>query len=73
MVMTAEFDDRVVPMHSYKYLARLQEYNTSEAPILLYSKEWGGHGRGSGSTKENSRYVAAIYTFFAQQLGLNTN
>jgi prolyl oligopeptidase len=70
MVMTAEFDDRVVPMHSYKYLARLQEYNTSQAPMLLYHKEWGGHGRASGSSRESSRFVAAFYTFFAQQLGL---
>lgn len=70
MVMTAEFDDRVVPMHSYKYLARLQEYNTSESPILLYNKEWGGHARASGSERESSRYVGAYYTFFAQQLGL---
>lgn len=70
MVMTAEFDDRVVPMHSYKYAARLQEYNTSDAPILLYNKEWGAHGRASGSARESSRFVAAFYTFFAQQLGL---
>lgn len=70
MVMTAEFDDRVVPMHSYKYLARLQEYNTSSAPILLYNKEWGGHARASGSARESSRFVAAFYTFFSQQLGL---
>lgn len=70
MVMTAEFDDRVVPMHSYKYLARLQEYNTSEAPVLLYNKEWGGHARASGSSRESSRYVSAYFTFFAQQLGL---
>lgn len=70
LVMTAEFDDRVVPMHSYKYVARLQEMNTSDAPILLYNKEWGGHARASGSPRESSRYVAAYYTFFAQQLGL---
>ncbi len=70
MVMTAEFDDRVAPMHSYKYLARLQEYHTSNAPILLYNKEWGGHARASGSERESSRYVGAYYTFFAQQLGL---
>ncbi len=70
LVMTAEFDDRVVPMHSYKYVARLQEFNTSEAPILLYNKEWGGHGRASGSARESSRFVSAFYTFFAQQLGL---
>ncbi len=70
MVMTAEFDDRVVPMHSYKYLARLQEMNTSNQPILLYHKEWGGHARASGSSKQSSRFVAAFYTFFSQQLGL---
>jgi prolyl oligopeptidase len=70
MVMTAEFDDRVVPMHSYKYLAKLQEFNTSDAPILLYNKEWGAHGRTSGSARESSRYVSAYFTFFAQQLGL---
>ncbi len=70
LVMTAEFDDRVVPMHSYKYVARLQEYNTSKAPVLLYNKEWGGHGRASGSARESSRFVSAFYTFFAQQLGL---
>jgi prolyl oligopeptidase len=70
LVMTAEFDDRVVPMHSYKYAARLQEYNTSEAPMLLYNKEWGAHGRASGPSRESSRFVAAFYTFFAQQLGL---
>jgi prolyl oligopeptidase len=70
LVMTAEFDDRVVPMHSYKYVARLQEYNTSSAPILLYNKEWGGHARASGSARESSRFVSAFYTFFSQQLGL---
>lgn len=70
MVMTAEFDDRVAPMHSYKYVARLQEMNTSDAPILLYNKEWGGHARASGSDRESSRYVGAYYTFFAQHLGL---
>ncbi len=70
LVMTAEFDDRVVPMHSYKYVARLQEYNTSSAPILLYNKEWGGHARASGSSRESSRFVSAFYTFFSQQLGL---
>jgi prolyl oligopeptidase len=70
LVMTAEFDDRVVPMHSYKYLARLQEYNQSEAPALLYNKEWGGHARASGSSRESSRFVSAFYTFFSQQLGL---
>lgn len=71
MVMTAEFDDRVVPSHSFKYAARMQQMTTGDAPILLYNKEWGGHSNSSGSEKQKFSYVAAMYTFFAQHLGLN--
>jgi prolyl oligopeptidase len=70
MVMTAEFDDRVVPSHSYKYTARLQQLTTGNAPILLYNKEWGGHSSRSGSKKQKYSYSAAMFTFFANQLGL---
>ncbi len=71
LVMTAEFDDRVVPFHSFKYLARLQELNTSSSPMLLYTKEWGAHGRISGSPRENLEYMVTMYAFFAQHLGLD--
>jgi len=71
MVMTAEFDDRVVPMHSFKYAAKMQENQTGDAPVLLYMKEWGGHSRDSGSQNQSLSYMASIYTFFAQQLGLD--
>jgi len=71
MVMTAEFDDRVVPMHSFKYAAKLQEMQQGDAPILLYTKEWGGHSRKSGSERQSLLMMSAIYTFFGQELGLN--
>lgn len=70
MVMTAEFDDRVAPFHSYKYTARLQNKQMGQAPVLLYNKEWGGHSSRSGSDKQRIGYVAAMYAFFAQELGL---
>lgn len=70
MVMTAEFDDRVAPYHSFKYAARLQQRQTGDSPVLLYSKRWGGHSSRSGSEKQRLGYTAAMYAFFAQQLGL---
>ena len=70
MVMTAEFDDRVVPMHSYKYAAKLQEFQTGDAPISLYVKEWGGHSSRSGSENQLVSFMASLYAFFAQNLEL---
>jgi len=46
MVMTADHDDRVVPAHSFKYTATLQEKNTSNQPILLRVDQKAGHGFG---------------------------
>lgn len=71
LVMTAEFDDRVVPMHSFKYAAKIQEVQTSSRPVLLYTKEWGGHSSRSGSGDGKLLYIAAMYTFFATELGLD--
>jgi prolyl oligopeptidase len=51
LVMTAEQDDRVVPSHSYKYIAELQYLvgNNKEQtePLLLFVQKDAGHGRGT--------------------------
>lgn len=51
MVMTADHDDRVVPAHSFKYIATLQALNTSEWPMLIRIDKNAGHGAGKSIEK----------------------
>src|SRR5690554_926647 len=46
MVTTADHDDRVVPAHSFKYAARLQEYHEGDNPVLIRIETNAGHGAG---------------------------
>lgn len=46
MVTTADHDDRVVPAHSFKFAARLQEYHTGPNPVLIRIETKAGHGAG---------------------------
>jgi prolyl oligopeptidase len=46
LVMTADHDDRVVPVHSFKYTATLQTKNKADRPILLRLDQKAGHGMG---------------------------
>ncbi|MBI1316496.1 prolyl oligopeptidase family serine peptidase [bacterium] len=46
MVMTADHDDRVVPAHSFKFAARLQECHTGTDPVLIRIETKAGHGAG---------------------------
>lgn len=46
MVTTADHDDRVVPAHSFKFAARLQEYNKGANPVLIRIETKAGHGAG---------------------------
>ncbi len=46
MVYTADHDDRVVPGHSFKYAAALQNTDTGPAPTLIRIESHGGHGSG---------------------------
>jgi prolyl oligopeptidase len=51
MVTTADHDDRVVPAHSFKYAATLQEANASDRPILIRIDVKAGHGAGKPTAK----------------------
>lgn len=51
LVMTAEYDDRVVPAHSFKFGAALQTNNSSKHPILLRIDLKAGHGAGKPTEK----------------------
>ncbi len=46
MVTTADHDDRVVPAHSFKFAARLQEFHTGPNPVLIRIETKAGHGAG---------------------------
>lgn len=67
--MTAEFDDRVVPAHSYKFAAALQAAQTGHAPILLRIDTKAGHGAGKPTEKQIEE-AADKYAFIMFNLGL---
>ena len=47
LIMTADTDDRVVPMHSFKFGAALQRAQAGDEPILLRIETRAGHGGGT--------------------------
>ncbi|WP_206367974.1 prolyl oligopeptidase family serine peptidase [Sphingobacterium psychroaquaticum] len=49
MVSTADHDDRVVPAHSFKFAARLQEYQKGANPVLIRIDTKAGHGAGKST------------------------
>lgn len=51
MVTTADHDDRVIPAHSYKFTARLQEYHSGNDPVLIRIETRAGHGAGTPTSK----------------------
>lgn len=51
MINTADHDDRVVPAHSFKFGARLQEAHKGDAPVVLRIDVNAGHGAGKPTSK----------------------
>jgi prolyl oligopeptidase len=51
LVTTADHDDRVVPAHSFKFAARLQEVHGGNSPVLIRIETKAGHGAGKPTTK----------------------
>ena len=69
MVMTADTDDRVVPMHSFKVGAALQAAQSGPAPILLRIETRAGHGAGTPITKRIEA-AADRWAFLWKNLGM---
>ncbi|MGJ3250591.1 MAG: prolyl oligopeptidase family serine peptidase [Elainellaceae cyanobacterium] len=51
LLTTADHDDRVVPAHSFKFAAALQDAHAGDAPVLIRIETKAGHGAGKPTTK----------------------
>ena len=70
LVTTADHDDRVVPAHSFKYIATLQEHYNGENPVLIRIETKAGHGAGKPTSKVIEE-VADLWGFVFYNLGIN--
>ena len=70
LIMTADTDDRVVPMHSFKFAAALQRAQAGPGPILLRIEERAGHGAGTPLTKM-IELAADRWAFLVKTLEMN--
>ncbi|XP_008470783.1 prolyl endopeptidase-like [Diaphorina citri] len=73
LVLTGDHDDRVPPLHSYKFIATLQEKIGSlpyqKNPLLLRVEQDAGHGQGTPLMKSIEE-MTDIYVFLMKSLGL---
>jgi prolyl oligopeptidase len=69
MVVTGDHDDRVVPAHSFKFIARLQEVQKGENPVLIRVETQAGHGAGKPTGKVIEEW-ADVWTFMFYNMGI---
>jgi len=70
LAITADHDDRVVPAHTFKFMATLQEKNSGKNPVLIRIETRAGHGAGKPTSKQIEE-AADIYSFIMFNLGMN--
>lgn len=70
MVTTGDHDDRVVPAHSFKFAAALQEAQAGDNPALIRIETSAGHGAGKPTAKVIQEQ-ADMYAFMFYSMGLN--
>jgi prolyl oligopeptidase len=68
LIMTSENDDRVPPLHSYKFVAKLQNRAAQKNPILLRVEKGAGHYGATGSFKKHLKEEADMYDFILYNL-----
>lgn len=69
LITTADHDDRVVPAHSFKFAARLQEVHRGKAPVLIRIETKAGHGAGKPTSKIIEEQ-ADIFAFTFYNMGV---
>ncbi len=68
LITTADHDDRVVPAHSFKYAATLQELAAPVRPALIRIETKSGHG--ASSLSKTIEETADVYAFLFHELGV---
>ncbi|MDP3359513.1 MAG: prolyl oligopeptidase family serine peptidase [Lutibacter sp.] len=68
LITTGDHDDRVVPAHSFKFAAELQEKQTGTNPTLIRIETKAGHGAGTPVSKTIEQY-ADIFGFTLYNMG----
>jgi prolyl oligopeptidase len=69
LITTADHDDRVVPAHSFKFAARLQEYHAGPNPVLIRIETKAGHGAGKPTSKQIEERLDEL-SFLRRELGM---
>ncbi len=69
LVTTGDHDDRVVPAHSFKFAAELQDKQTGNNPVLIRIETNAGHGAGKPVSKTIEEIVD-IQTFTLYNMGV---
>jgi prolyl oligopeptidase len=70
MVLTGDHDDRVVPAHSFKFIAELQAKNGGKNPVLIRIETDAGHGAGKPTSKVIEE-TADKWAFMFQNMGIS--
>ncbi|QWX83504.1 S9 family peptidase [Cellulophaga sp. HaHaR_3_176] len=70
LITTGDHDDRVVPAHSFKFAAALQEKQTGDNPTLIRIETNAGHGAGTPVSKIIEQY-ADIFGFTLYNMGFD--
>jgi prolyl oligopeptidase len=69
LITTADTDDRVVPGHSFKFAAELQQAQAGEAPVLIRIETRAGHGGGKPTGKRIEE-ITDLWAFLVKNLNM---
>jgi prolyl oligopeptidase len=68
LITTGDHDDRVVPAHSFKFAAELQDKQQGDNPVLIRIETNAGHGAGTPVSKTIEQY-ADVFGFTLFNMG----
>jgi prolyl oligopeptidase len=69
LITTGDHDDRVVPAHSFKFAATLQEHLKGNEPVLIRIDHNAGHGGGKPMSKQIDEF-GDMWSFIFYNLGM---